>query len=102
MIDFLNGDVLNNNDHVIDVECADESSDADEAFDTSFVAPTIMSAEYLSKSLNDIHRETIPNNGMRPHSLVFITDELSCYVSMSRRQTVESCHSRMRSALKHF
>lgn len=83
--EFLNGDMLNNNDHIINVECADESSNVDEAFDTSYVAASIATAEYLSKSLNDIYSETIPQTVMRPHSLIFRTDELLCYVSIDRR-----------------
>lgn len=77
--EFLNGDILNNNDHIINVECADE------AFDTSYVAASFATAEYLSKSLNDIYSETIPQNVIRPHSLIFQTDELFSYVSIDRR-----------------
>lgn len=78
--EFLNGDMLNNN-NVITVECADESPSDNELFNTSYVAPSLVLTENVSKSLNDIYTESIPQNAVRPSSLVFMTDELFSYVS---------------------
>jgi hypothetical protein len=72
------GDMFNNNTHAINVETAEEAlDDDDEVFNTNFVAFT----ENLSKSLNDLYLDCVPQNGLRPHSLVLNTDDFSCYVS---------------------
>lgn len=77
------GDMLNNN--FYDAMSVD-FIDNDELFNMSQIdeyAPA--SADFFSKSLNDIHTESIPQNGLRPKLFAFKSDDLFFSVSI--------CHS---------
>jgi hypothetical protein len=92
-IDFANGniDTLNNN-HVINVDIAEEAVDEsnDKVFDTGYVDTSFATAANLSKSLNDIYTQNIPQNGLRPNSLaIFKSDEL--FLSVSMRPQLSWC-----------
>lgn len=78
-------DTFNNNNHVINVEMAEEAIDDDDLFNTSFVEHSLVSAATFSKSMNDIYAEnkTIPQVGNRPMSLVFDCNETFFSVSIS-------------------
>jgi hypothetical protein len=75
--------MLNNN-HVISVEVGEELNGEDEEwFDTGFVDVSFAATANFSKSLNDIHTQNIPQNGLRPNSFAnFQCDELFLSVSM--------------------
>lgn len=74
-------DVLNNNEHVINVEVAEEADE--DVFNTSFVEHSLVNGFNLSKSMNDIYAENIPQVGVRPKSLVFDCNETFFSVSNS-------------------
>lgn len=75
--------MLNNNNQVINVNYAEESTDDEEVFNTSFVEASFVSADFFSKSLNDIRSDIIPQNGLRPNLVAFKSDDLFLSVSIS-------------------
>lgn len=74
--------MLNNN-CLADVMGVDFTGD-DDLFNTSHVEESsLASADFYSKSLNDIHTELIPQNGLRPKLFAFNSDDLFFSVSIS-------------------
>lgn len=75
--------MLNNNVDLADVDYAEEAIDDDGVFDTCFAEKSLAIADTFSKSLNDIHSETIPQSNIRPNSFAFQSDMFLFSVSIS-------------------
>lgn len=69
---------------MINVDYGEEAVDDDELFNTSYVVSSLA----VSKSLNDIYNQSIPQNGLQPRSLAFQSDLFFC-VSICRRSHLE-------------
>lgn len=84
---FTTVDMLNNNcnDMSVDFVADDDDDDVEDVFNTSHVDESfaLSSADFYSKSLNDIHTETIPQNALRPNIFAFKSDDLFFSVSIS-------------------
>lgn len=83
------GDMLNNNFDLVNIDYAEEAIDDDAVFNTSFVEPSLAITDSFSKSLNDIHSETIPKNDIRPNSFAFQSDMFLFSVSISFGMSID-------------
>lgn len=76
---------MNNN--RISVDYAEEAINDDDVFNTNFVEASLASADFFSKSLNDIRADIIPQNGLRPSLVAFKSDDFFFSVSISSRHS---------------
>lgn len=75
--------MMNNNEMIVDH--AEEAIDDDDMFNTNFVDASLATADFFSKSLNDLHSDIIPQNGLRPNLVAFKSDDYFFTVSISNR-----------------